>query len=86
MRGRQAQLRAEFADWYPGIEPEKWHSAAWVREMVLAQHRHGSPRWAIEGRILDDEHFRFEGVSLEGQRHHEQRLSPPEVTPPPGFS
>lgn len=63
VRGRQAWLRREFADWYPGIKAETWHDAVWVRETVLAQLRHGSPRWTFQGRLLSDAHFKFEGVA-----------------------
>lgn len=63
MRGRHARVRVEFADWYPGISPGKWHDATWVREVVLAQQRRGSPRWVIDGRILNDLHFEFQGAS-----------------------
>ena len=61
--GRQARLRAEYADWYPAVIPGVWHDATWVRETVLAQQRRGEPRWAIGGRILNDAHFEFQGAS-----------------------
>ena len=63
MRGRQAWLHREWEDWYPGIIPETWHDAIWVREMVLAQLRHGSPRWTFQGRVLSDGHFKFQGFA-----------------------
>lgn len=63
LRGRQAWLCRDFADWYPGIKAETWHDAVWVREKVLAQLRHGSPRWTFQGRVLSDTHFRFQGVA-----------------------
>jgi hypothetical protein len=61
--GRQAWLRTEFADWYPRVKAETWHDAIWVRETVLAQLRHGSPRWTFQGRVLNDLHFKFQGVA-----------------------
>jgi hypothetical protein len=63
VRGRQAWLYREFADWYPGVKAETWHDAVWVRETVLAQLRHGSPRWTFQGRVLNDGHFKFQGVA-----------------------
>jgi hypothetical protein len=63
VRGRQAWLCREFADWYPAIKAETWHDAVWVRETVLAQLRHGSPRWTFHGRVLNDGHFKFQGVA-----------------------
>jgi hypothetical protein len=80
VRGRQAQLRAEFADWYPGIEPGTWHDATWVREMVLAQQRHGSPRWVLNGRVLHEGHFRFQGTAPGSRGQHQQRVTFPELT------
>jgi hypothetical protein len=74
VRGRQAWLCAEFADWYPGIEPEVWHDAAWVREMVLAQLRHGAPRWQTQGRVLSDAHFKFQGVAPTGHAKQSRML------------
>ena len=63
MVGRQDRLRPEYKDWYPGVTADTWHDAVWVREMVLHQQRGGGPRWEIDGRILTDEHFDFQGVS-----------------------
>jgi hypothetical protein len=63
VRGRQAWLYREWADWYPGLKADTWHDAVWVRETVLAQLRHGSPRWTVQGRVLNDRHFKFQGVT-----------------------
>jgi hypothetical protein len=83
VRGRQARLRSAFSEWYPGIEPETWHDAVWVREMVLAQQRHGSPRWALKDRILAEEHFQFQGSTSPSPGQQRQRMPPPEPVPFP---
>jgi hypothetical protein len=58
---RKARLREDYADWYPRISPGTWHDAAWVTEVVLQQQRQGSPVWAVEGRVLSEAHFEFQG-------------------------
>jgi len=62
MRGREARLRPEYAEWYPGVVPGVWHNAKWLMERVLQQVRHGSPSWAIDGRPLPASHFEFQGA------------------------
>ena len=61
MLPRQARLRSAFSDWYPGITPDQWHHAVWVREMALSGLRNGGPQWQLEGRVLSDAHFEFRG-------------------------
>jgi hypothetical protein len=73
MRPREARLRVEFADWYPGISAGVWHNAAWVREMVLAQLRHGSPRFLPTSRVLADAQFEFQGVADRSEQRGERR-------------
>jgi hypothetical protein len=73
MRSRQARLHPSFGDWYPGITPGKWHDALWVREVTLAQQRKGGPHWQVEGRVLCDTHFEFQGGSAQPGRRMEDR-------------
>ena len=59
---REARLRPEFADLYPGLTPGEWESAARIAEAVLAnvmlqQMAEASPG----GRLLPEEHFEFRG-------------------------
>jgi hypothetical protein len=59
---RQARLKREFADRYPGLDPGVWYPAAMVAEFCeawLARH----PRAASDAprRLLDPEHFDFRG-------------------------
>ena len=64
--GRQAQLRPEYADWYPRVVPAQWQSAVAVRRIVLRQLRRGSPYWHPEPRVLSDAHFEFRDTSSKG--------------------
>lgn len=85
MRGREARVRPQFAEWYPKIPPGVWHDAVWTREMVLAQLRGGSPKWMHDGRVLSDRHFEFQG-GQGGQRRSadERRRILPPFTGTPG--
>jgi hypothetical protein len=58
---REAQLKAEYADWYPELDAGVWFPAAWVAARVLEQLRHGEPRWELSTRVLADDHFAFRG-------------------------
>lgn len=61
MAAREALLKPEFRDWYPGIVPGIWYRAAWLAAEVLEQQRCGEPRWALGDRLLTDAHFLFRG-------------------------
>lgn len=57
---REARLRPEFADQYPGIEPGVWHTAATLSEHL--DHRLAREGGAATGpRTLSPEHFEFRG-------------------------
>ena len=58
---RQARIKPAYQEWYPRIQPGVWHNAAWLAEVVLQQLRSGPPTWALEGRVLPDEHMEFQG-------------------------
>jgi hypothetical protein len=58
---REALLRPEYREWYPGLKPGIWYNANWVTEAVMEQHRSGEPTWAVEGRLPSDAHFTFRG-------------------------
>jgi hypothetical protein len=65
---REARLRPEYADRYPGIEARVWEPAAVLCDRVLAGGLlRGSPMgW--RDRVLRAEHFEFRGGGPEGQR------------------
>ena len=58
---REARLRAEFADRYPGIEPGVWFTAATLSEHLLSRVRREDPDRETPSRLLDPEHFEFRG-------------------------
>ena len=59
---REARLRPEFADRYPGVDPEVWYIAATLAEHLLARFlREGAAGRAAPERIMDPEHFEFRG-------------------------
>jgi hypothetical protein len=66
---REARLRPEFAELYPGLTPDRWLPAARVAEAVLAnvllQQMGEAP--AID-RLLPEAHFEFRGGGAEPDR------------------
>jgi hypothetical protein len=59
---REARLRPEFADRYPGVDPDVWYIAATLAEHLLARFlREGEAGRAAPERIMDPEHFEFRG-------------------------
>jgi hypothetical protein len=65
---RQALLRPEFANLYPGIAANEWLPAAVVTDQVLALKLRGKERVPLtRDRALDERHFEFRGVASAGQ-------------------
>ena len=58
---REAMLRPEFQEWYPGIESGRWYPADALTDLVLRHRQSGSPMWEPESRIPSDSHFAFRG-------------------------
>jgi hypothetical protein len=59
---REARLRPEFADRYPGVDPEVWYIAATLAEHLLARFlREGEAGRAPPERIMEPDHFEFRG-------------------------
>jgi hypothetical protein len=61
MATREARLRPEWADLYPGIKPEVWHVAAELVPYVLRHLLQGRTTWEFTHRVLNEEHFDFRG-------------------------
>jgi len=61
MPRREARLRPQWGDLYPGVEPGVWHVAAELVPQVLRHRLQGRPTWEFTRRILLDEHFEFRG-------------------------
>jgi hypothetical protein len=58
---REARLRPEQADLYPGLVPGQWESAAMLADRVLAARLLRGRDLLHPGRILADAHFEFRG-------------------------
>ena len=59
---REARLRPEFADRYPGVDSDVWYIAATLAEHLLARFlREGEAGRAPPERIMPPEHFEFRG-------------------------
>ena len=61
MPRREARLRPQWGDLYPGVEPGIWLVAAELVPQVLRHRLQGRPTWEFTRRILLDEHFEFRG-------------------------
>jgi hypothetical protein len=57
---REARLRPEFAELYPGVEPDLWYTAATIAEHMLVRLVH-QDREPLPPRVLDPRHFEFRG-------------------------
>ena len=66
---REARLRPEFAELYPGLTPDRWLPAARVAEAVLAnlllQQMGEAP---AADRLLPEAHFEFRGGAANPER------------------
>ena len=61
MTRREARLRPEWADLYPGVEPDVWHVAAELVPHVLRHRMRERKTWEFSRRILLEDHFEFRG-------------------------
>jgi hypothetical protein len=61
MAVREARLRPEWAQLYPGLEPGVWMVAAQLVPLVLRHRLQGQTTWEFTHRILVDDHFEFRG-------------------------
>jgi hypothetical protein len=66
---REARLREEFAELYPGLRAGEWAPAAVIADRVLAQALLRYGQAGVRGRALVDTHFEFRhGASRGGER------------------
>jgi hypothetical protein len=82
MGRRQARLRREYAEWYPGLWAGEWHDALWATEAVLEQQQRGSPVWGVDSRVLSESHFEFYGGEEEPRNEAERRRTIPAISDP----
>jgi hypothetical protein len=84
-RGREARLRAEHAQLYPGIEPGVWMPVeSLLRHITDLVHQDNAKAGIITGtRLLRQEHFEYRGSSVrpEGLPAGSTRLSDSGVEP-----
>jgi hypothetical protein len=57
---REARLKPQFADLYPGLRPDVWYSAAWLSARQFARTRCDGMASEIAA-VLSDQHFDFRG-------------------------
>ena len=57
---REARLKREFADQYPGLRPDVWYSAAWLSARQFARTKCDGAAAEIAA-VLNDQHFEFRG-------------------------
>ncbi len=61
---RQARLKLRYAALYPEVDPEHWVAAtSLVATFLPGLVRGADPPPIVEIRLLDDEHFEFQGGS-----------------------
>lgn len=66
---REARLRPEYTELYPGVRPGHWEPAAVLADRLLADSLLRGSETAVRGRVLLDAHFEFRGgVSRGGER------------------
>lgn len=73
---REARLRPEFAQLYPGLTPGRWEPASRIAEAVLANvllHEMGEA--PLPNRLLDEAHFEFRGGADADRSSLDQRAA-----------
>lgn len=64
---RQARLRPEYADLYPGVKPGVWLAATTIGQQLLLWHLAKSVT-PLGERLMAEEHFEFRGGGQESVR------------------
>jgi hypothetical protein len=70
---REARLRPQFAEFYPGVRAGEWMAAAVLADTVLADRLLRGSAVAIRGRVLEEAHFDFRGGVGQGEREGVRR-------------
>ena len=70
---RQARLKPEYAELYPGIKAGEWVPAADAAAQVLAMMR-GTNR-TFQDRVMNERHFEFQGGLPAPRPHVRSRLA-----------
>jgi hypothetical protein len=73
---REARLRPEFAQLYPGLTPGRWEPASRIAEAVLANvFLHEMGEAPLPNRLLDEAHFEFRGGADADRSSLDQRAA-----------
>lgn len=80
---REARLRPEAADRYPGLPSDRWLPATEIGARLLMQHLNTAEPPRLGNRLLDEAHFEFRGGTTRGpattfRTRHGERAAPPE--------
>lgn len=74
---REARLKPEFAEIYPGLEAGVWYPAGRVAEYFLSRPDEiPSATTELTNRVLDERHFEFRGGPTSGGGQLRQTLGP----------
>jgi hypothetical protein len=73
-QAREARLRAEYMELYPGLRPGVWEPAAVLADRLLAESLLRGSETALRGRVLLEAHFEFRGGASQGGERDGMRL------------
>jgi hypothetical protein len=71
---REARLRAEYMELYPGLRAGEWEAAAVLADRLLADCLLRGSNSALRGRVLLDAHFEFRGGGSRGGEREGMRV------------
>jgi hypothetical protein len=74
LKTREARLRLEYAELYPGLRPGEWEAAAVLADRLLADSLLRGAGTALRGRVLQEAHFEFRGGASRGGERDGMRL------------
>jgi hypothetical protein len=69
---REARLRPEYAELYPGLQPGVWQAATAIGQQLLLWHLATAATPQGE-RVMADEHFEFRGGAIRGPSNNGTR-------------
>ena len=70
---REARLKGQFRNLYPGIKADVWLPAREVAEHIIAVVRHEGGKRGAGGHMLAEEHFEFRGGEATGRMARDER-------------
>lgn len=70
---REARLKSEYKELYPGLNDQVWLPASEVAEHIIAVVRHERGRLGQHGRLMAEDHFEFRGGDVLGRVTRSER-------------